>query len=220
MRILLVEDDPLIGSGLRLGLRRNGFAVDWVQDGNAAALALHTTGYELVLLDLGLPDQNGMTLLASLRQRKDAPPVIIITARDAIRDRVAGLDGGADDYLVKPFALEELLARIRVASRRQTGHMQTTLAAGALRLDPSQHRCWLHDREIPLTAREFSLLHELMRKPDRVVSREHLEECLYGWEEEIESNAIQVHIYNLRRKLGAEVILNVRGAGYRIGEIR
>jgi DNA-binding response OmpR family regulator len=219
MRILLIEDDPLIGDGLRLGLRREGFAVDWVQDGEAGALALRTTPYGLVLLDLGLPKQGGMALLAGMRQRNDATPVIIITARDAIPDRVAGLDGGADDYLVKPFALEELLARIRVVSRRQAGRAQALLAVGALRLDPVQHRCWLRDEEVALTAREFALLEELMREPGAIATREQLEERLYGWNEEIESNAIPVHIYNLRRKLGTEAICNVRGVGYRIGDI-
>lgn len=219
MRILLVEDDPLIGNGLRIGLRREGFAVDWVQDGEAGALALRTTVYGLVLLDLGLPNQDGMTLLAALRKRDDSTPVIVITARDSVPDRVAGLDGGADDYLVKPFALEELLARIRVANRRQAGRAQAMLAAGALRLDPARHRCWLRDQEISITAREFALLEELMRDPGAIVTREQLEERLYGWNEEIESNAIQVHVYNLRRKLGSDAIRNVRGVGYGIGKI-
>ncbi|WP_213307039.1 response regulator [Paraburkholderia sacchari] len=219
MRILLVEDDPLIGNGLRIGLRREGFAVDWVQDGDAGALALRTTVYGLVLLDLGLPNQDGMTLLTALRKRDDSTPVIVITARDSVPDRVAGLDGGADDYLVKPFALEELLARIRVANRRQAGRAQAMLVAGALRLDPARHRCWLHDQEISITAREFALLEELMRDPGAIVTREQLEERLYGWNEEIESNAIQVHVYNLRRKLGSDAIRNVRGVGYGIGKI-
>ncbi|CAM2171953.1 DNA-binding transcriptional activator QseB [Paraburkholderia sacchari] len=219
MRILLVEDDPLIGNGLRIGLRREGFAVDWVQDGDAGALALRTTVYGLVLLDLGLPNQDGMTLLTALRKRDDSTPVIVITARDSVPDRVAGLDGGADDYLVKPFALEELLARIRVANRRQAGRAQAMLVAGALRLDPAQHRCWLHNQEVSITAREFALLEELMRDPGAIVTREQLEERLYGWNEEIESNAIQVHVYNLRRKLGSDAIRNVRGVGYGIGKI-
>jgi len=219
MRILLVEDDALIGSGLQQGLQREGFAVDWARDGDAASLALRTTSYGLVLLDLGLPGQDGLTLLARLRQRNDDTPVIIITARDAVPDRVAGLDGGADDYLVKPFALDELLARIRVVRRRQTGRSRTILEVGPLKLDPAQHRVWLREAEIPMTTREFALLHELMQDPGIVVSREQLEERLYGWNEEIESNAIQVHIHNLRRKLGAQAIRNVRGVGYQMGEI-
>ncbi|PMS19650.1 DNA-binding response regulator [Trinickia dabaoshanensis] len=219
MRILLVEDDALIGDGLRHGLRREGFAVDWAQDGEAASLALRTTSYGLVLLDLGLPRQDGLTLLSRLRRGNDATPVIIITARDAVPDRVAGLDSGADDYLVKPFALEELLARIRVVNRRQAGRAQTALQVGALRLDPALHRVWLRDEEVSVTAREFALLHELMHDPGIIVTREQLEERLYGWNEEIESNAVQVHVHNLRRKLGADAIRNVRGVGYQIGEI-
>ncbi|CAM2161736.1 Response regulator protein PmrA [Paraburkholderia sacchari] len=219
MRILLVEDDALIGSGLQQGLQGEGFAVDWTQDGNAASLALRTTSYGLVLLDLGLPKQDGLTLLTRLRERDDDTSVIIVTARDAVPDRVAGLDGGADDYIVKPFALDELLARMRVVHRRQAGRARTTLHAGALRLDPAQHRVWLRDEEISLTTREFALLHELMHNPDAIVSREQLEERLYGWNEEVESNTIQVHIHNLRRKLGTKSIRNVRGVGYQIGEI-
>ena len=219
MRILLVEDDELIGSGLQQGLQGEGFAVDWVQDGNAASLALRTTSYGLVLLDLGLPKQDGLTLLKRLRERDDDTSVIIVTARDAVPDRVAGLDGGADDYIVKPFALDELLARMRVVHRRQAGRAGTALRAGPLRLDPAQRRVWLHDEEIPLTTREFALLHELMHKPDTTVSREQLEERIYGWNEEVESNTIQVHIHNLRRKLGTRAIRNVRGVGYQIGEI-
>lgn len=219
MRILLVEDDPLIGSGLQRGLQREGFAVDWAQDGDAATLALRTASYGLVLLDLGLPGQDGLTLLARLRQRRDDVPVIIITARDAVPDRVAGLDSGADDYLVKPFALDELLARMRVVRRRQAGHSQTTLRVGPLHLDPAQHRVWLREVEIPMTAREFALLLELMQQPGVVVSRDQLEERMYGWNEEIGSNTIQVHIHNLRRKLGTQAIRNVRGVGYQMGEI-
>ena len=219
MRVLLVEDDPLIGNGLQIGLRQEGFAVDWVQDGHAASLALKNGVYELILLDLGLPKQDGLSLLDKLRQQKDTTPVIIITARNTVTDRVSGLDGGADDYLVKPFALEELLARIRVIVRRQSGRAQTILEAGALKLDPAQHRVWLHDTEVFVTVKEFSLLHELMREPETLISREKLEEKLYGWDEEIESNAIQVHVYNLRQKLGAKAIHTVRGVGYRIGEI-
>ncbi|WP_027820851.1 response regulator [Paraburkholderia bannensis] len=219
MRILLVEDDTLIGSGLQQGLQREGFAVDWAQAGDAAALALRTAAYGLVLLDLGLPGQDGLTLLARLRQRNDDTPVIIITARDAVPERVAGLDGGADDYIVKPFALDELLARMRVVRRRQAGHSRTILDVGPLRLDPAQHRVWLREVEIPMTTREFALLLELMQQPDIVVSREQLEERMYGWNEEIGSNTIQVHIHNLRRKLGTQAIRNVRGVGYQMGEI-
>lgn len=219
MRLLLVEDDPLIGNGLQQGLQQEGFAVDWVQDGAAAAVALRTTSYGVLLLDLGLPNQDGLSVLRGLRQRDDTMPVIIITARDALPDRVAGLDSGADDYLVKPFALEELLARIRAVNRRHMGRPQTMLAAGALRLDPVQHRIWLHDEEVQVTPREFALLFELMQEPGAVLSREQLEDRLYGWNQEVESNAIQVQVYNLRKKFGPNVIRNVRGVGYRIGDI-
>ncbi|HDR9769756.1 response regulator [Burkholderia seminalis] len=217
MRVLVVEDDALIGNGLLRGLRHSGFAVDWVRDGEAASTALLSTQYGLILLDLGLPGEDGSSVLARLRQRNDPTPVIIVTARDAIGDRVAGLDAGADDYLVKPFALEELLARIRVVSRRQTGSAQTVFRSGTLRLDPAQHRVWLGAEEVPLTAREFAILEELIRRPKGIVTREQLEECLYGWNEEVESNTVQVHIHHLRQKLGTEVIVTVRGIGYRIG---
>jgi DNA-binding response OmpR family regulator len=217
MRLLLAEDDSLIGQGLQQGLRQEGFTVDWVQDGHAAELALETTLYSLLLLDLGLPRRDGMTLLKTLRQRDNPLPVIIITARDALLDRLSGLDSGADDYLVKPFALEELVSRIRAVSRRQTGQVQTELAAGALRLDPVRHLLWLHNEAISVSPKEFALLHELMLEPDAVISREQLEDRLYGWEEEVASNALEVHIYNLRKKLGAEVIRTIRGVGYRIG---
>ncbi|EMH2961064.1 response regulator [Burkholderia multivorans] len=218
MRVLLVEDDPLIGSGLEQGLKQEGFAVDWVKDGDAASLALRSTGYGLLLLDLGLPNRDGLAVLASLRRRDETVPTIIITARDGVRDRIAGLDSGADDYLVKPFELEELLARIRAVNRRHAGRAQTTLAIGALRLDPVKHQVWLHDDEVPLSPKEFVLLHELMREPGAVISREQFEERLYSWGEEIESNAVQVHIHNLRKKLGHDMIRTVRGVGYRIGD--
>lgn len=218
MRVLLVEDDPLIGSGLEQGLKQEGFAVDWVKDGDAATLALRTTGYGLLLLDLGLPNRDGLSVLAALRRRDETLPVIVITARDGLPDRIAGLDSGADDYLVKPFALEELLARIRAVNRRHAGRAQTTLTIGALRLDPVKHQVWLNDDEVTLSPKEFVLLHELMREPGAVISREQFEERLYSWGEEVESKAVQVHIHNLRKKLGHEMILTVRGVGYRIGD--
>lgn len=219
MRILVVGEDASIDGGLKRGLHKEGFAVDCVKDANAAMLALRTTSYGLVLIDIGLYGNDGLTLLARLRARNDATPVIALTSRDTGPDGVAGLDGGADDYLVKPFVLDELLARMRVVSRRHTGRVQSSLQVGALRLDPAQHRVWLREEEIPVTTREFALLQELMRDPAIVVTRAQLEERLYGWNEEIESNAIQVHIHNLRRKLGGEAILNVRGVGYRIGTL-
>lgn len=217
MRILLVGADASTDGDLQHALHKEGFAIDWAKDKEAAMLALRTTAYGLVLLDIGRTGKDGLTLLARLRQRNDATPVIVITARDAVPDGVAGLDGGADDYLVKPFALDELLARIRVVNRHQTGRVQPVLQVGALRLDPAQHRVWLREQEIAVTTREFALLQELMRDPAIVLTRSQLEERLYGWNEEIESNAIQVHVHNLRRKLGGDAIHNVRGVGYRIG---
>ncbi|HKT99088.1 MAG TPA: response regulator [Paraburkholderia sp.] len=219
MRILIVGDDASTNAELQRGLHKEGFAIDWAKDGEAAMLALHATSYGLVLLDIGVSGKDGLTLVARLRQRNDATPVIVITARNAIPDGVAGLDGGADDYLVKPFAFDELLARIRVVNRHQTGRVQPLLQVGALRLDPAQHRVWLRDQEVAVTTREFALLQELMRDPAIVVTRSQLEERLYGWNEEIESNAIQVHVHNLRRKLGGDAIDNVRGVGYRIGKL-
>ncbi|MFJ3315143.1 response regulator [Herbaspirillum huttiense] len=218
MRLLLAEDDPIIGSGLQQGLRKEGYTVDWVQDGKSALLALETIPYALLLLDLGLPQQDGMTVLKALRRHDESLSAIIITARDALPDRVAGLNSGADDYLVKPFALEELIARIHAVSRRQAGRAQTELRVGPLRLDPVRHLLWLRDEPASVSAKEFALLHELMREPGAVLSSEHLEDRLYGWDEEVGSNAIEVHIYNLRKKLGPEVIHTVRGVGYRIRE--
>ena len=218
MRLLLAEDDALIGDGLQQGLRHEGYVVDWVQDGEAAALALETGPYALLLLDLGLPRRDGMRLLRELRRQGQALPVIILTARDALPDRLAGLDAGADDYLVKPFALEELVARIRAVSRRLAGTPGPELEAGPLRLDPVRHHAWLRGEEVQVSAREFALLAELARTPGAVLSRGELEERLYGWDEEVGSNAVEVHIHNLRKKLGTEVIRTVRGVGYRIGD--
>lgn len=220
MRLLLAEDDPLIGHGLQEGLRLEGFTVDWVQDGKAAAAALElkTVPYAMLLLDLGLPHLDGMKLLKSMRQHNNSVPVIIITARDGLPDRLDGLDSGADDYLVKPFALEELISRIRAVTRRQTGRAQTELVAGALRLDPVHHQLWLGDEEVSASPKEFALMQELMLDPGAVISREQLEERLYGWGEEIASNTLEVHISKLRKKLGSDVIRTVRGVGYSIGE--
>ncbi|MDD2341354.1 MAG: response regulator [Tolumonas sp.] len=219
MRLLLAEDDTMIGSGLQEGLRKEGYTVDWVQDGKSALLAQETNPYGLLLLDLGLPQQDGMKVLTTLRKRDETLPVIIITARDALPDRLAGLNSGADDYLVKPFAIEELIARIRAITRRQSGRAQPELSVGPLRLDPVRHLLWLRDEPISVSAREFNVLNELMSQPGAVISREQLEDRLYGWGEEIGSNAIEVHIHNLRKKLGVEVIKTVRGVGYRIGEV-
>jgi len=218
MRVLLVEDDPMIGESLRKGLRLEGFTVDWVQDGHGAELALETTDYALVLLDLGLPKKDGLSVLRGWRARDVATPVLILTARDAVPDRVAGLDSGADDYLVKPFDLSELLARMRALLRRQAGRARGWVEIGALRLDPVAHTVEYQGKPVALSAREFALLQALVDSPRAVLSREQLEERLYGWGEEVESNAIEVHVHNLRRKLSQQVIRTVRGVGYRLGE--
>ena len=218
MRILLAEDDPMISASLGKGLRSEGFTVDWVQDGRSAERALETTNYALVLLDLGLPHKDGLAVLRGWRQRGLTVPVLILTARDAVPDRVKGLDSGADDYLVKPFDLTELLARMRALLRRQAGRAQDLIEIGALRLDPAAHTLEYRGQPVALSAREFALLHALMEKPGVVLSREQLEDRLYGWGEEVESNTIEVHIHNLRRKLSPGVIRTVRGVGYRLGE--
>ncbi|MDS4026624.1 MAG: winged helix-turn-helix domain-containing protein [Candidatus Contendobacter sp.] len=218
MRILLAEDDPMIGESLRKGLRGEGFTVDWVQDGRSAEQALETTDYALVLLDLGLPRKEGLAVLNGWRQRGLTVPVLILTARDAVSDRVKGLDSGADDYLVKPFDLAELLARMRALLRRQAGRARDLIETGALRLDPAAHTVEYQGQPVALSAREFALLRALMERPGAALSREQLEDRLYGWGEEVESNAVEVHVHNLRRKLNPSVIRTVRGVGYRLGE--
>jgi two-component system response regulator QseB len=217
MRLLLVEDDPMIGESVRDGLRQDGFAVDWVRDGIAAELALADAVHELVLLDLGLPRKGGLDVLAALRRRGDKRPVLVLTARDAVADRVAGLDAGADDYLVKPFALSELAARVRALARRRDGHALPVLAVGALELNPATHEVRQGGQPVALSAREFALLAALMARPGAVLSRAQLEEKLYGWNEEVESNAVDVHLSALRKKLGAGAVRNVRGVGWMIG---
>ncbi len=216
MRLLLVEDDAMIGEALRTGLRREGFAVDWVRDGDAADGVLRTEPFDLLLLDLGLPSRDGLQLLESLRARNEVLPVLIITARDAVSDRVQGLDAGADDYLVKPFDLDELAARIRALLRRKSGRTVPAIEHLGVSLDPATHRVTKDDREVTLSPKEFALLHLLMERPGHILSRTQIEERLYGWGEEVESNAVEVHIHGLRRKLGSDFIVNVRGVGYRI----
>ena len=216
MRLLLVEDDPMIGAGVQRGLKQDGHTVDWVRDGAAAELAVADGVYEVILLDLGLPRKSGLELLAGLRRKGVATPVLVITARDSVADRVKGLDAGADDYLVKPFDLDELSARIRALTRRQGGRASPVIEVGSLALDPAKHVVTLGGAPIALSKREFSLLHALMKQPGVPLSRAQIEESLYGWDEEIESNAVEVYIHSLRRKLGAERIRNVRGVGYMV----
>jgi len=214
MRLLLVEDDAMIGAGIRMGLRQEEFVVDWVQDGRAAELALASETYAGVLLDLGLPRKDGFAVLEDLRRRKNRVPVLIITARDAVADRVRGLNEGADDYLVKPFDLDELAARIRAVLRRQAGRAEPRVTFGELTLDPSAHTVTHRGREVPVSAREFALLEALMHRPGVALSRAKLEERIYGWGEEVASNSVEVHIHNLRKKLGNGTIRTVRGVGY------
>jgi len=215
MRLLLVEDDPMIGANVRQGLRHDGFVVDWVQDGEAAEHALAAEPYALLLLDLGLPRKDGLEVLREVRGSGNDVPVLVLTARDAVGERVEGLNAGADDYLVKPFALEELVARIRALLRRRAGQADATLVRGALSLNPITNEVTYGTASAVLSAREFALLWALAEAPPGApLSRARLEERLYGWEEEVDSNAVEVHIHNLRRKLGAGVIRNLRGVGY------
>jgi len=218
MRLLLVEDDSMIGESIRRGLRDEGYTVDWVQDGRAAEVAIETEPYALVLLDLGLPRKDGLAVLASLRARHHPVPVLVITARDAVPDRIKGLDLGADDYLVKPFDLDELAARIRAVLRRHEGRAEPLLAFGALTLDPATHSLKQRGRDVPVSAREFALLAALLERPGATLSRAQLEERLYGWGEEVASNSIEVHVHNLRKKLGEGAIRTVRGVGYSIAD--
>lgn len=219
MRLLLVEDDPMIGRAVRQGLGDAGFAVDWVESGRAAELALANGVYDLAVLDLGLPDKDGITLLRELRARQSNQsklPVLIATARDAVADRITGLNTGADDYVLKPFDLDELIARVRALLRRRGGSGSPLLECGKLTLDTVQREVRLEGQSVALSPREFTLLEALMQRPGTVLSREQLEDAIYGWEQEIGSNAVEVHLHHLRRKLGAERIRNVRGVGYKV----
>ena len=208
----------MIGRAVHLGLGRVGFTVDWVTDGHSGQSAIVNSVYDLVVLDIGLPRVDGLSLLRELRARRDLVPVLIISARDAVRDRIAGLNAGADDYLLKPFDLDELIARIRALLRRRAGSAVSEMTAGELTLDPTSHLATMAGQEVTLTAKEFALLEALLRRPGAVLSRERLEESIYGWGEEVGSNAVEVHLHNLRRKLGSHVIKNIRGVGYRIAE--
>jgi|SRR5689334_10846220 two-component system OmpR family response regulator/two-component system response regulator QseB len=214
MRILVVEDDPLLGDALNVGLRQRGFDVDWVQDGVAAELALRTEPFAAAVLDLGLPRLDGIDVLRRERARGSRTPVLVLTARDAIDARVRGLDSGADDYVVKPVDLDELAARLRALVRRSRGEPAAVLEIGPLRLDPASRSVVFRGQSVMLQAREFNLLQELMLNVGRVLSREQLAARLYAWGEEVESNAVEVHVHHLRRKLAPEVIRTVRGVGY------
>jgi two-component system response regulator QseB len=218
MRLLLVEDDAMIGAAAQKGLRQEGHSVDWVRDGPAAEAAVAAGAFDVVLLDLGLPRRDGLSVLRSWRAKGVNVPVVVITARDAVADRVAGLDAGADDYLVKPFDLDELSARVRAVARRRSGRAAATIRVGDLEIDTSARRVSWKGQDVQLSAREYALLEALADRPGAYLTRAQLEERLYGWEEEIASNAVEVHIHALRRKLGPEAIRNVRGLGYTLGK--
>lgn len=222
MRLLLVEDDPLLGDGIRAGLRTHGHTVDWVQDGHAAAAALTAGGddrFAAVVLDLGLPGRDGLSVLRELRQRGDATPVLILTARDTVADKIDGLDVGADDYLVKPFDLDELAARLRALVRRGQGRATPCLIHGDLELDPLARQVTLAGQPVELSVREFALLEILLSHAGRALTRAQLEAQLYGWGGEVESNALEVHIHHLRKKCGAELIRTLRGVGYMVDKV-
>jgi two-component system OmpR family response regulator/two-component system response regulator QseB len=214
MHILLAEDDQLLGDGLRAGLRQLGFQVDWVRDGNAAERELRAQEYVAAVLDLGLPQKDGMEVLAAVRKAGISLPILILTARDAVPDRIRGLDIGADDYVVKPVDMHELAARLRALVRRAHGQVQEHLSAQDILLDPASRTVQKAGKQVALSSREFDLLQAFMLNADHVLSREQLEQYLYSWGQEVDSNAVEVHIHNLRRKLGASLIQTVRGVGY------
>ncbi|HTW73458.1 MAG TPA: response regulator transcription factor [Steroidobacteraceae bacterium] len=214
MRVLLVEDDRMIAQGLQTALRQDGYTVDWMREGNGAAAALRTERFDLVLLDLGLPGRDGLQVLRELRRRGDATPVLILTARDELPDRVAGLDAGADDYIVKPFDLDEVSARMRSVLRRAAGRGDPCMQHRGIRLDPVTHSVERDGAPVQLSAHEFAVLEALLQRPGAVLSRAQLEDRLYGWGEEVESNAVEVYVHGLRRKLGADAIRTLRGVGY------
>jgi DNA-binding response OmpR family regulator len=218
MRLLLVEDDLMIGRAVRHGLLQGGFVADWVIDGRLALAAIANQVYDCIILDIGLPRLDGLSLLQDLRAARNTIPVLITSARDTVRDRVEGLNAGGDDYLPKPFDLDELIARIRALMRRQSVSTSNLMTVGGITLDPSSRVVTREGQEVSLTAKEFLILEVLLRRHGTVLSREKLEEAIYGWGEEVGSNALEVHLHNLRRKLGGDVIRNVRGVGYKIAE--
>lgn len=216
MRILLVEDDPLLGEGLQAALQLEGYAVDWLQDGTSAWAALTTDTFDLLVLDLGLPRLPGLALLDRLREKNIDIPVLILTARDAPSDRVKGLDGGADDYLVKPFDIDELAARLRALTRRRSGRRTPLIQEGEIELNPSTHEVKYDGKPVAITRREFSLLRLLLENAGQVVTKSRLQEAIYGWEDDVESNTLEVYIHHLRRKLGKQSIATIRGVGYMV----
>lgn len=218
MRVLLVEDDKMIGEAISQALHDAAYAVDWVQDGHMAMAAAETQTYDIVLLDLGLPGRDGLEVLRLLRLAGKHLPVLIVTARDAVQDRIKGLDLGADDYLPKPFEIDELLARMRAVFRRKGGNAMTVMTNGTLILDPATHDATHAGKSCRLSAREYALLHTLLLRPGAILSRTELEERIYGWNEEVESNAVEFLIHAIRKKLGATIIKNVRGVGWMVAK--
>ena len=216
MRILLVEDDELLGDGVRVGLLQYGYTVDWVKDGQAALQAVTAENFDLIILDIGLPRRSGLEVLKAARSKNLTMPVIILTARETVEDRVRGLDAGADDYITKPFDLEELCARIRAMLRRSATRAEPMLAFGNITLDPASHSVFKEGELLNISRREYALLHKLLENPGRVISRDQLTQTLYGWGDEVDSNALEVHIHNLRKKLGTDLIRTIRGVGYLI----
>lgn len=219
MRILLIEDDNLIGEGLKLGLSKSGFSVDWFQDGKTGLQAVDSADYDAVVLDLTLPKMDGLDILNQWRKAKNDVPVLILTARDTLDERITGLQRGADDYLCKPFALAEVVARLQALIRRRYGQSSPVIEYGAVKFDPSQRKVFLGENEINLTTREYNLLELFMHNKERVLTRSAIEEKLYTWDDEVSSNALEVHIYNLRQKLGKQFIRTVHGVGYALGKV-
>lgn len=219
MRLLLAEDDTLLGDGICVSLSEAGFATDWVTDGESAESALCTGDYELMILDLGLPKKSGIDVLRKLRSKGSDIPVLVLTARDTVEDRVAGLDSGADDYLIKPFDMDELGARLRALLRRSGGRSNPIIEHGHITVDPAAHVVTLNGHRVDISPREFAVLRMLLENRGKVMSRSRLEEGLYSWGDEVESNAVEVYIHHLRKKLGAELIRTIRGVGYTIEKI-
>ncbi|GLZ85670.1 DNA-binding response regulator [Metapseudomonas resinovorans] len=216
MRLLLVEDDNALGAGVRAGLRQEGYTIDWLTDGASALHALQNEEFDLAILDLGLPRLDGVHVLQKLRAGGSTLPVLVLTARDGLEDRILGLDAGADDYLVKPFDLNELKARLRALLRRSAGRPQVLIEHAGVVLDPTNQQVSYQGNPVPLTPKEYQLLHELLSQPGKVLTRERLVQTLYGWDEEAESNTLEVHIHHLRKKLSSDLIRTVRGIGYRV----
>ncbi|MCS3471559.1 two-component system response regulator QseB [Pseudomonas sp. JUb42] len=218
MRLLLIEDDVALGEGIHQALIREGYTVDWVKDGAGALHALLSEAFDVAILDLGLPKMDGLTVLRRLRESGSALPVLILTARDGTEDRIAGLDAGADDYLIKPFDLAELKARLRALLRRSAGRARVMIEHAGIRLDPTTQQVTYHNDPVALTPKEYQLLYELLSPPGRVMTRERLIQLLYGWNEEAESNTLEVHIHHLRKKFSSELIRTIRGVGYLVEE--